>query len=287
MKKIIPILIALLLPMTVAAYVSPGKPTGFVNDFAGVLSATEKQNLEVKLQSLRDATSAEVAVATVVSLGDETIETYATKLFAEWGLGGEKKDTGILILVVPTERQMRIEVGYGLEGPVTDLQADTIMRTVMAPAFREGKYGEGIRGAVDALGAIITGSPEAEKYSKPATSSSGINMEWGLFLLVILFNVFGRLLGATKSWWLGGVIGAIIGTIIAFFVGFVYTGIVWIIVLTVLGLIFDYFVSKHPPGSGHDGGFWPMFFGGGGGGHGGFGGFGGGMSGGGGASGRW
>ena len=285
--------LTLLIPLSVFAYTSPGKPTGFVNDFAKVLSVQEKQDIEAKLISLNRELSVEIAAVTIPALGDETIETYAVKLFQEWGIGGKEKDTGLLILVAPNDRQVRIEVGYGLEGAVTDIQSGNIIRTVMTPAFKEGKYGAGISGAVDALDLIITKSPEAAQYSvlaqtKPTNPFSGISFQWGAFIVIIFFNIFARILGKSKSWWLGGVLGAIAGAIIGVIFGFFYAGLIGIIVLTILGLIFDFIVSKNPPGSGRGGGFWPIFLGGGrGGSSGGFGGFGGGMSGGGGASGRF
>lgn len=282
------------------AYVSPGKPTGMVNDFAKVLTAEEVQSIDQKLSNLKQTTGSEIAVVTVSTIGtDETIESYAEKLFQEWGIGNKDTDTGLLLLVAVNDRQMRIETGYGIEGAVTDIQSGNIIRNVMAPSFREGKYGQGISGAVDALGAIITNSPEAAQYSAEPSSSGSpgwdVDFAGAFFLVIIIINALSRLLGATKSWWLGGVLGAAAGGVVGLFAGFVPTGFGAIALFTVLGLLFDFIVSKRPPGSsGHDGmgGFWPMFFGGGrhggfGGSGGGFGGFGGGSSGGGGASGRW
>lgn len=292
MKKTILIAVILLsYPFVSIAYTSPGSPSGFVNDFAGVLSVQESQQLESKLVSLRENTGAEVAVVTIGTIGnDETIESYSVKLFEEWGIGNKDKDTGLLLLIVTEDRQMRIEVGYGLEGAVTDIQSGNIIRKVLTPAFQEGNYALGISGAVDALSAIITDSPEAEQYSVVESSGqSSSDTGWGgvFFVIIILINLLSRWLGKTKSWWLGGVIGAFAGTIIAFIIGSFAIGIGITLALTVFGLIFDFIVSKHPPSGGH-GGFWPIFFGGGRGRHGGgFGGFGGGMSGGGGASGRW
>ncbi len=295
MKKATFILLGLLIfPISLLAYVSPGKPTGYTNDFANVLSAQEKQEIEQKLLTVNRGSGFEIAVVTVASIGDETVETYAEKLFQEWGIGNEKIDTGLLLLVAITERSVRIETGYGAEGAVTDIQAGNIIRSVITPAFQQGNYGAGISGAVDALNAIITGSPEAAQYSIEQSGTGNPFSGWDIdpfalvFFALFILNVFAKILGKTKSWWLGGVIGAFIGTIIGFIWGFISIGIISIIVLTILGLVFDFIVSKRPPGSDGHGGFWPIFFGGGhGGSSGGFGGFGGGMSGGGGASGRW
>jgi uncharacterized protein len=297
MKKILLILIGLLIPVSVFAYVSPGKASGFVNDFAGVFTLQEKRDIEGKLVTLQRETGVEVVVATVSSLGGDTVEQYAVKLFEEWKIGDAQKDTGLLVLVAPTERQVKIETGYGTEGFVTDIQSANIIRSIMLPAFKEGRYAVGVSGAVDALSSIIRKSPEAAEYSlvndskRGSTSSSGAGFGWIFFLVIIVLNVLSQLLGKTKSWWLGGVIGAFVGGIIGLIWGFFNAGIIAIPILVVLGLLFDFIVSKHPPrsGGGHSG-FWPIFFGGGGfggGSSGGFGGFGGGSSGGGGASGRW
>jgi uncharacterized protein len=282
------------LPLVVSAYTSPGKPQGFVSDFANIIPPSERTVLEHKLSALQSSTGAEVAVVTVPSLGDETVESYAVALFQDWGIGKKGKDNGILILVAPTEHKVRIEVGYGLEGAITDLQSGNIINKVVTPAFKAGDYAKGIEGAVDAITAIITNSPEAAQYSEPASSNPfagwHINFESALIMLFFAFNIGAAVLGRTKSWWLGGVIGAVIGIIIGFITASLVVGIVGAIVLTILGLIFDWFVSNRPPrGPGSGTGFWPIFFGprGGGSSGGGFGGFGGGSSGGGGASGSW
>jgi uncharacterized protein len=280
-------------PAVAFAYTSPGKPVGYVNDFAHILQDSTVKGLDAQLKSLEASSGAQIAVVTVNSIEGETIESYAVKLFQEWGIGDEKNDRGLLILVAPNEREARIEVGYGLEGTVTDLQSGNIIRNVMIPAFKEGDYDAGVTGAVKAVYAIITGSPDAAIFSKPLKedSSSDFDFAGAFFFVIILLNVLARVLGKTKSWWLGGVLGGVVGAIIGLIFGFVPFGILAIIGLTVLGLVFDYIVSKHPPGSGRGGmgGIWPIFLGGrhSGSNDSGFGGFGGGMSGGGGASGRW
>ena len=277
-------------PVCLFAYTSPGKPQGFVSDFAHIMSATDIQAMNVQLQALQNSSGAQVAVVTIQALGNETIETYATKLFQEWGIGTKGKDNGLLILVAPNDRVARIEVGYGLEGAVTDIQAGNIVDKTMIPIFKGGDYSTGIKDGVDAVTLLIQGSPEAQQYyTSPAQNNSGthVNIAGIFFFFIIVVNALARILGSTKSWWLGGVLGAGAGIIIGLIWGFVFIGFGAIVILTIVGLIFDYIVSKNPPGSG-GGGFWPIFFGGGRGGFGGgFGGFGGGSSGGGGASGRW
>lgn len=275
MKKFV-IFFIFLFPIGVLSYASPGRPTGFVNDFANIISPTVRADLENKLSG----SGLEIAVVTVSTLGDETIETYAVKLFEEWGIGNEEKDNGVLFLIAPTERQVRIEVGYGLEGVLTDAQSNGIIQKIVIPEFKNNNLEEGIVKGSEAIIAVV--SSEADySQAKEENSIGGSIFIFIWFILAILINIFRR----TKSWWLGGVVGGIGGIIIGFIFGFIFIGIISIVGLTLLGLLFDYIVSKHG-GKGGTGGF----FGGFGGGHGGgsdFGGFGGGMSGGGGSSGRW
>ncbi len=292
------LILATAIPLAAFAYTDPGKPNGYMNDFAHVLSADQDHALDLRLAALEQSTGDEVVVVTVPSLGGDTVENYAVQLFQQWGIGKKGKDNGLLILVAPNEHEARIEVGYGLEGTVTDIQSGAIIRNVMIPAFKQNEYNAGITGAVDAVSAIITGSPDAAQYSKPDTaqtdSSGGSSFAGIFFFAVIALNVLSGILGRTRSWWLGGVLGAIAGIVIGLIWGIVI-GIIAGVILTILGLIFDFIVSRRPPGGGRGGfggGFpiWPFLIGGrggSGGGGGGFGGFGGGSSGGGGASGRW
>lgn len=274
-------------PLFALAYVSPGAPRGFVSDFAGMLAPVEVEPLESKLVAYAQSTGNEIAVVTIPSLDGDPIEDYAVRLFEEWGVGDEKMDTGALLLIVRDEREVRIEVGYGLEPVLTDAESAVIIRNVIVPAFRNGQYGEGINAASDAIISAIGG-----EYNPPAAESFGeINVDW--FWLVFFVPVWlGSILARSKSWWAGGVIGGVFGVVLGFVFGFLWTGVAAVVLLTPLGLLFDFVVSRayargktsgHFPwwiGGGHHGGH-------GGFGGGGFGGFGGGHSGGGGASGRW
>ncbi len=276
-----------ILPIGVLAYTSPGKSQGFVSDYAKIISTSDISAIESQLKSLKDTTGVEVAVVTVPSLGDEVVETYAVKLFEEWGIGTKGRDNGLLILVAPNDRSARIEVGYGLEGVIPDTIANNIVLREMIPEFKVNNYSQGIVKAVNAVNGIILNTTDTSIYSAPPKKSQGFYFEVVIFFFFVIANVLGQTLSKTKSWWMGGLIGAGIGVVISLFIGFLFYGLGAIVLLTIAGLIFDYYVSKiGPKGPGGHGGFW---FGGSGGhgGGGGFGGFGGGLSGGGGASGRW
>jgi uncharacterized protein len=123
-------------------------PVGHVNDFANIIDSATERNLETQLRDYQDKTSIEIAVATVSSLEGITVDEYAVELFNKWGVGDRAKDNGILVLVAPNEREMKIEVGYGLEPDLTDLQAGRIIENDMIPYFRSGKMVEGIAAGV-------------------------------------------------------------------------------------------------------------------------------------------
>ncbi len=285
MKKLLITITFLITPLLVSAYTSPGKPQGFVSDFANIIDSSAKQSLENKLQELNNSKTAEIAVVTVADLGDENVETYAVKLFEEWGIGKKGVDNGLLLLVAPQEREVRIEVGYGMESVVTDLLANQVIQKVIIPEFKANNYSRGIQEGVDSLIAIINNTSDTSIIADTSKSDfDGINFEFFVFLFFLFISFFGQILSKSKSWWMGGIVGAGIGVIISLFIGFIYYGLISIIVLALLGLLFDFIVSKGGPRAG---GFWGGGGFGGGHGSGGFGGFGGGFSGGGGASGRW
>ncbi len=119
---------AIVATVAVAAAQDLPKPTGRINDFAGVLDEPSESQLDSLLTALETDTTAQVAVVTMDSLDGANVEEYATKLFNAWGIGQKGKDNGVLVLVVPSERVMRIEVGYGLEGILPDGLAGAVMR---------------------------------------------------------------------------------------------------------------------------------------------------------------
>lgn len=127
------------------------EPSGFVNDYAGILAAGDRERLEELCRSLKAATGAEMAVVTVASTGDQTIQMYAVRMFEAWGLGGKGRDNGVLILVAVEDRQVWVEVGYGLEGVLPDGKVGAILDRHLVPAFREGRYGDGLYTCVRAL----------------------------------------------------------------------------------------------------------------------------------------
>ena len=272
---------------TVSAYYDLGAPLGYVTDTADVLTNEEEQILETTLTAFTASTTVEVAVVILPDLQGDTIEGFAVKLFAEWGIGKKGTDNGVLLLVGMAERSMRIEVGYGLEGDMTDAQSSWIIRDVLTPAFKEGNYYLGISGAVSQIMTAAGGGYVSSVVSSESTGSASDTPipEWYGGVLVAVFVGLRVLLGSTKSIWLGGVLGAVGGGVLGYFVssGQPFVSLMFALSLGVVGLVIDYFFSRGG-GGGFGGG---SSFGGGRSSGGSFGGFGGGRSGGGGASGRW
>lgn len=134
--------------------------TGRVVDAAHVLDPATSAALDAKLAAQEEKATDQFVVATVPSLQDTSIEDYANRLFRAWKLGQEKKNNGVLLLVAPNERKVRIEVGYGLEGILTDAVASAIIRNAIIPSFKSGDMAGGIVKGADAVLEILNLDPE-------------------------------------------------------------------------------------------------------------------------------
>jgi uncharacterized protein len=149
--------------------------TGRVVDNAEILKPDTRAKLAQDLKALEDSTTHQVAVLTVPTLGGESVEDFAVRAFQAWKLGQKGKDNGVLVVVVPQDRRMRIEVGYGLEGTLTDAQAARIIRDRMTPAFKAGDYDRGVAEGVAAIVTVVGGGtlPDAPSTGSSGTTSSG------------------------------------------------------------------------------------------------------------------
>jgi uncharacterized protein len=147
--------------------------TGRVNDNAQILSENTRRSLTETLKEHEVMTTNQIVILTISSLEGESIEDFANKVFNEWKIGQKDKNNGVLIVVVPAERKMRIEVGYGLEGTMTDLSSGRIIRNIMAPRFREGDFDGGITDGTLAVISILNGNdlPESAAVNETVASS--------------------------------------------------------------------------------------------------------------------
>jgi uncharacterized protein len=199
--------------------------TGRIVDNAEILSPAARESLEAKLEAHEQATTNQVVILTVPSLDGESIEGFATRVFDDWQLGQAGQDNGVLVIVAPNDRRMRIEVGYGLEGTLTDLQSARIIRDRMTPPFRDGRYDDGITAGVDAIVATLEGRADAEGPPAQAASSKG-----NRFFDNEQFDAFE---GDLPPWPMRILLGAFIFGIIGLFtiVGVLTPGVGWFLYL--------------------------------------------------------
>jgi uncharacterized protein len=254
--------------------------TGRVVDNAGLLPEGVQQQLQQQLEQHEQETSNQLVVVTLPSLQGYAIDDYGYQLGRHWGIGQAGRDNGVLLIVAPNERQVRIEVGYGLEGVLTDARSHAIIQDVILPEFRDNHYEAGIVKGVDAILGTLQGTYEPVAR-KPAVDH---NLLFMLFLVLIsLGERFATLFSSRLI--SAGVLGGIAGLIGWLLLGSLPIGLA----LALFVAIFHLFIaggsgpgSSHGYGTSRSGGF-------GGGGFGSSGGFGGGGGsfGGGGASGRW
>ncbi len=176
---------------SLALAVDPTYPalTGRIVDGASLIAPEARQRIEAKLKAHEDKTSDQLVVATVPSLQDVTIEDYANGLFRFWKLGEAKTNNGVLLLVAPKERKVRIEVGYGLEGALTDALSKIIITTAVAPKFKAGDFAGGIEGGVDGILSILSG--DAEEWQRRASvrsdDTSTIDVIAIVFVMLMVF----------------------------------------------------------------------------------------------------
>ena len=177
-----------------------------VHDQAGVLSSQTIQNLESQLKLHEDSTGNQIAILIVRSLNGESLEEYSLRVaHDEWKLGQGKNDNGVLLLIAIDDRKMRIEVGQGLEGVLTDALCSQIIRNEMTPEFRRGDYNAGVLLAINAIVHAIAGEYAAEEaVSENSDWGIGSRIVSGLFIFGILgiFTLAGLRTKGGGSWFL-------------------------------------------------------------------------------------
>ena len=168
------------------------KNDGWVTDLAGMLSPAEERQLEKLMESYRTGTSHEIALLTVTSLQGEPIERFALEVGRAWGLGTKEKNNGALLLVSKEDRKIRIEVGRGLEGSLTDSICGRIIRGVIAPEFKRGRYAEGLEQGIVAIHEAIGGNYGKVPSSSNSPSGGLVGIIPVLVILLILITVIRR-----------------------------------------------------------------------------------------------
>jgi len=179
------LLISVLCSVSIAAETKIPKLEQRISDFTNTLSFQEWQQVDRLLKSFEDSTSTQVVVLMVSSLEGESIEEYANKTFTQNKIGQAKKDNGVLLVIAKQDHAMRIEVGYGLEGTLTDAITSQIIRQEITPYFKSDNYFGGIVTGVDAIMRATAGEYHAESKGKRAPAASA-----GLLAIFILFVLF-------------------------------------------------------------------------------------------------
>ena len=172
-----------------SAQTAPPAPNGPVNDFANILDDAAEARLRALIEAVERDTTAEIAVATVPSLEGSSVEEMATRYFNHWGVGQKALNNGVLLLVAPNEREVRIEVGYGLEPILPDGLAGEVIRKNVLPKFRDGDYPGGIAAAVDRLATIVRNKHVVtpEEREELARAAEDLPPRW---LMVPFFGIF-------------------------------------------------------------------------------------------------
>jgi uncharacterized protein len=195
-------LVVLAFAGTPAQAAPPPPPTVPVLDQANIIPDAQEAALDKRLEDYNKATGRAVIVATVTSLDGEPIEDYAQKLAESWNIGGKQTEEGVLLLIAPAEREMRIHAAQGVQDRLTDALSGRIIRDTIAPSFKARDYGGGITAGIDAIVAQLDRSPADAKAVAEAAAAARRNQGddsagapsvifWIVLILFFMF-VFGR-----------------------------------------------------------------------------------------------
>ncbi|MFA5794629.1 MAG: TPM domain-containing protein [Candidatus Brocadiia bacterium] len=184
MKRLLAICIFLLLGSLSLYGLDVPSAKGYVSDYAGLLSPSQTQSLDSMLRTHEQQTSNQVVVLIVKSLEGEPIERFGIKVAEKWKAGQKGKDNGVIFIIAKDDRQIRIEVGYGLEGVLTDLECALIIDNVVKPRFREGNYYQGIDEAIETIFESIK-----SEYAPAAKTSRSALYIFGCFILAVVWLI--------------------------------------------------------------------------------------------------
>jgi uncharacterized protein len=252
-------LLALLLCWAFAAVADVAVPplSGRVVDQTGTLSSGDIDALTQKLRDFETRKGSQIAVLIVPTTAPETIEQYSIRVAEAWKIGRKKIDDGAILLVAKNDRKLRIEVGYGLEGALTDVTSQRIIDEIITPKFRSGDFAGGISDGVDRIIGVIDGEPLPAPQPRQQSRSEGQGSDFTSFLnpfnpfsiIIVLVlgglfrKIFGRLFGSVAT---GGLIGALVWFI---FGSLIVSGIAGIIA-SVFTMFSDSITATGPRGRG-------------------------------------
>ena len=177
-----------------AANLKVPRQTAWIMDSAGIIDSKTKDGLETYLENLSGKNGAQIAVLTVTSLAeaageDTTIEEYAAEVFEKWGLGQKTEDNGVLLLVSVQDRALRIEVGYGLEGVLTDTKCGIIIRKFITPYFKEGDYANGIKSGVETIAGYVSDDEKIKNEIDSPEESDPLEFLVPILMAAVFFGI--------------------------------------------------------------------------------------------------
>lgn len=200
-QLLLSLILVLFCIVPVFSYYDLGTPQGHVNDYTNTLTANQKSILESKLTISEKESSNEIAVVIIDSVKEDYIENFAVKLFEAWKIGKKNENNGVLILIAISDRDMKIEVGYGLEGSLTDVQSSWIINNIMKPRFREDRYYEGIDESVDKIIDITKGEFEVPSNvgRTPRSSSTAFVVIILIIQIILVIAILRLILSKSKG----------------------------------------------------------------------------------------
>jgi uncharacterized protein len=215
------VIFGLLAPWICCAQIPIPPLQGHITDQTGTLTQEQKATLEQKLATFEAQKGTQLAVLMVHTTGSEAIEQYALRVAEQWKLGRKKIDDGVVLLVAKEDRAVRIEVGYGLEGVLSDIASKRIISEAILPQFKHGDYFGGIQAGTEQIMHVVTGEPLPAPQGTPGEAEQGFRQIAPLLFIValavggILRSIFGKLGGSMIT-------------------GVVVTAVAWLIVGTLL-----------------------------------------------------
>lgn len=211
----------LLAPVTAGAQIAVPALVGHVTDQTGTLTPEQKSALEQTLTAFEARKGTQLAVLMVPTTAPEAIEPYALRVAEQWKLGRKKVDDGVVLVVAKDDRTVRIEVGYGLEGALSDIVSKRIISEAMVPRFKQGDFYAGLQAGTDKIMAVVDGEPLPAPQGGPSGADQGLRQFVPLLFIValgvggVLRNVFGKVGGSLVT-------------------GVVVTGLAWLVIGTLL-----------------------------------------------------
>ena len=215
-------------------------------DTTSTLTSEQISKLAEQIQASREQKSYQIGVLMISTLEGQVLEEYSLDVARQWGIG-DSTNNGVLLIIAKDDRVLRIEVGRGLEGDLTDTRAKKIITTVIGPKFKTNDYYGGISEGVESIQLAV-----AKQVDPAMTADLSDISDIPAEAIATVFFVAGSvlmwlaaMLARSKGWWAGGVIGGVVGGVVVLMTQVHFFAIITTIILVILGFIFDFLVSRN------------------------------------------